>query len=55
MYELRADPCCDNSPNRHATAHANVTGHPVIRSVEPYEPWFWCYVDEVAFAVDDVP
>ena len=24
--------CCDSSPNRHATAHAEQTGHPVIRS-----------------------
>ena len=41
--------CCDNSPNRHATAHATDAGHPVIRSLEPHEDWFWCYVDEVAF------
>ena len=24
--------CCDNSPARHTTAHANASGHPVIRS-----------------------
>ena len=41
--------CCDSSPNRHATAHANQTGHPVIRSAEPGEDWFWCYPDELAF------
>ena len=41
--------CCDNSPNRHATAHSNETGHPVMRSIEPFENWFWCYVDEVMF------
>jgi len=35
--------CCDNSPSRHATAHANSTGHPVIRSFEPGESWFWNY------------
>ena len=45
--------CCDNSPNRHATAHANATGHPVMRSVEPHENWFWCFVDEVAFVLDE--
>jgi uncharacterized UBP type Zn finger protein len=44
--------CCDNSPNRHATAHAAETGHPVIRSVEPNEQWYWCYVDEIAFVLD---
>ena len=43
--------CCDNSPNRHATAHFNATGHPLIRSLEPGEDWWWCYVDEVAFVV----
>ena len=41
--------CCDSSPNRHATAHANETSHPVIRSAEPGEDWFWCYPDELAF------
>jgi uncharacterized UBP type Zn finger protein len=41
--------CCDNSPNRHATAHFRETGHPLIRSAEPGEEWSWCYVDELAF------
>lgn len=39
--------CCDNSPNRHATAHYNESKHPVIASVEPGEDWFWCYQDEL--------
>ena len=43
--------CCDSSPNRHATAHATETGHPVIRLAEPGEDWFWCYPDEIAFTV----
>jgi uncharacterized UBP type Zn finger protein len=43
--------CCDSSPNRHATAHANETSHPIIRSAEPGEDWFWCYTDEIAFTV----
>ena len=41
--------CCDSSPMKHATAHANESGHPLIRSAEPGEDWAWCYVDEVAF------
>jgi monovalent cation/hydrogen antiporter len=46
--------CCDNSPNRHATAHFHETGHPLIRSAEPYEAWRWCYVDEVSmYYVED--
>ena len=43
--------CCDNSPNRHATKHNQATGHPIIRSLEPGEDWYWCYEDEVAFEV----
>jgi hypothetical protein len=38
--------CCDNSPNRHATRHAQVTGHPVIASAEPGERWLYCYPDD---------
>jgi hypothetical protein len=38
--------CCDSSAPRHATAHANSTGHPVIQSAEPGESWRWCYVHE---------
>ena len=38
--------CCDDSPNRHATAHAKATGHPVIASAEPHEQWLYCYPDD---------
>jgi len=47
--------CCDNSPNRHATAHFHGSGHPLVQSYEPGEDWVWCYVDEVVFEVDGVP
>jgi Zn-finger in ubiquitin-hydrolases and other protein len=43
--------CCDSSPNRHATAHVAATDHPIVRSAEPGEDWFWCYLDDVAFTV----
>jgi len=43
--------CCDSSPNRHATAHHRESGHPIIRSLEPGEEWFYCYEDDVAFLV----
>ncbi|WP_243759778.1 UBP-type zinc finger domain-containing protein [Deinococcus radiodurans] len=38
--------CCDSSPNRHATAHAQSSAHPVIRSLEPGEAWAYCYVHD---------
>jgi hypothetical protein len=38
--------CCDSSPNRHATAHAKGSGHPVIASAEPGERWLYCYPDD---------
>jgi uncharacterized UBP type Zn finger protein len=44
--------CCDSSPNRHATAHQQATGHPIIRSLEPGELWCWCYDDEIAFVLE---
>jgi Zn-finger in ubiquitin-hydrolases and other protein len=46
--------CCDDSPNRHATAHANEHSHPIIRSLEPGEEWSWCYVDEVGMLIGEV-
>ena len=39
--------CCDNSIGKHATAHHQDTGHPIIRSAVPGEDWSWCYVDEL--------
>lgn len=38
--------CCDDSPHRHMTAHAEATAHPVIISSEPGERWMWCYPDK---------
>jgi Zn-finger in ubiquitin-hydrolases and other protein len=35
--------CCDSSPMQHASVHAAETGHPVARSFEPDEDWFWNY------------
>jgi uncharacterized UBP type Zn finger protein len=46
--------CCDDSPNRHATAHNRSSGHPLIRSLEPGEDWTWCYVDEVAMIIPQI-
>jgi phosphoenolpyruvate-protein phosphotransferase len=43
--------CCDSSPGRHATRHAQATSHPVIASYEPGERWAWCYTDQVGVAL----
>jgi uncharacterized UBP type Zn finger protein len=46
--------CCDDSPKKHATAHAHESSHPLIRSLEPGEDWSWCYVDELAMIIPDI-
>jgi hypothetical protein len=46
--------CCDDSPNRHARAHAGSSGHPLIRSLEPGEHWSYCFVDEVGMVIPEV-
>jgi uncharacterized UBP type Zn finger protein len=46
--------CCDDSPNRHATAHAQASGHPIIRSLEPQEDWSWCFVDQIGMLTPQV-
>jgi hypothetical protein len=38
--------CCDSSPSQHASAHATSAEHPIIRSFEPGEDWFWDYSTE---------
>lgn len=41
--------CCDSSPGKHATGHAESTGHTVIQEFSPGESftlgsrWQWCY------------
>ena len=48
--------CCDSSRNRHATGHWLASrDHPIIRSYEPGEDWWWCYEDELAFEVPGAP
>ena len=46
--------CCDSSPNRHASKHARVAGHPLIRSIEPGEEWSFCFVDEIGLMIPAV-
>ncbi|HEX2064041.1 MAG TPA: UBP-type zinc finger domain-containing protein [Acidimicrobiales bacterium] len=44
--------CCDSSPGRHATGHHRHTTHPIVRSFEPGEDWWWCYPDDLAFEIE---
>lgn len=46
--------CCDDSPNRHASAHAGESEHPIIRSLEPGEEWSWCFVDQIGMLLPEV-
>jgi len=46
--------CCDSSPNQHASKHHEETGHPVIRSFEPGERWFYDYRTGKLFAGPDL-
>jgi hypothetical protein len=47
--------CCDSSPGKHATKHFKAIHHPVIRSYEPGEDWFFCYLDDVMFELEGAP
>lgn len=47
--------CCNSSPGRHATAHAENSAHPVVRSFEPGEDWWYCYVDDLAYELPEAP
>ena len=41
--------CCDSSPGQHASHHFEQSGHPVIRSFEPGEDWFWDFRSQSGF------
>jgi hypothetical protein len=45
--------CCDSSKNKHATRHFHQTRHPIMRSIEPGQPWGWCYEDELMLDFTD--
>ncbi len=38
--------CCDSSPSQHASHHAVEAHHPIVRSFEPDEDWFWDYTGQ---------
>lgn len=44
--------CCDSSPGQHATGHWHGNpDHPLVRSFEPGENWWWCYAHSLVFRV----
>ena len=47
--------CCDSSPGQHATAHFRATGHPLVRSFEPGEGWYWDYRTNELLEGPDLP
>ncbi len=47
--------CCDSSPAQHATAHFRATGHPLVRSFEPGEEWYWDYRTDTLLEGPDLP
>ncbi|GGF94906.1 hypothetical protein GCM10007304_05960 [Rhodococcoides trifolii] len=47
--------CCDSSPSQHASAHAAGTGHPIVRSYEPGEEWFYSYTTEEMYYGPELP
>ncbi|WP_228403616.1 UBP-type zinc finger domain-containing protein [Pseudarthrobacter sp. L1SW] len=47
--------CCDSSPSQHASAHARTAGHPVVRSFEPGEDWFYEHTTKKFFRGPRLP
>ena len=41
--------CCDTSTHKHAKAHWEASGHPLMRSIRMDEGWIWCYEDNAFF------
>ena len=47
--------CCDQSEHHHARQHhAEHPDHVLIRSLEPGEAWWYCWIDDLAFELDGV-
>ncbi len=41
--------CCDTSISKHLRAHAEASGHALMRSIRLKEGWIWCYPDAAFF------
>jgi hypothetical protein len=40
---------CADCLRRHARRHSESSGHPIVRSAEPGEDWYACFVDDLTF------
>ena len=38
--------CCDSSPGKHANAHFEQTGDPIMQAFKGNRDFKWCYVDK---------
>ena len=47
--------CCDQSAHHHARTHfVEHPDHVLIRSFEPGEAWWYCWIDDVGFELDGI-
>lgn len=46
--------CCDQSEHHHARHHYEANPDHVLRSLEPGEAWWCCWIDDLPFEVDRV-
>jgi uncharacterized UBP type Zn finger protein len=46
--------CCDDSPQQHASHHAEDAQHPIIRSLQPDEDWSYCFIENMVMNLVDV-
>jgi uncharacterized UBP type Zn finger protein len=44
--------CCNDSKNKHAAKHYAATTHPIMRSFEPGEDWWYCFPDDLGFRLE---
>jgi hypothetical protein len=52
---LRVCQTCGHVGCRHTTAHFAATRHPIVRSYEPGEDWYFCYLDQTVFEIEGAP
>ncbi len=45
--------CCDTSEHKHASGHFRETGHPLMRTLETGQTWWYCFVDAATLEADN--